>query len=129
MFLRKSGKYTIRGLSITPVWTSIVSPRGCVKDDGTSRTLILLALLFFFSSGYGFVDFESGTCADAAVKGLQAKGVQAQMAKVGIPVQRRAATVRLSHENNIILLYWTYSVKQYSAPDWCLIFLILVYHL
>ncbi|XP_050529679.1 protein alan shepard isoform X6 [Daktulosphaira vitifoliae] len=30
---------------------------------------------------YGFVDFESGTCADAAVKGLQAKGVQAQMAK------------------------------------------------
>lgn len=49
MFLRKSGKYAIRGLSITPVWTSIASPRGCcVKDDGTSRTLILLALLFFF---------------------------------------------------------------------------------
>lgn len=47
--------------------------------------------------GYGFVDFESGSCADAAVKGLQAKGVQAQMAKVGIPVQRRAATVRLLH--------------------------------
>ncbi|KAF0768544.1 protein alan shepard isoform X7, partial [Aphis craccivora] len=42
---------------------------------------------------YGFVDFESGSCADAAVKGLQAKGVQAQMAKVGIPVQRRAATI------------------------------------
>ncbi|XP_073970734.1 RNA binding motif single stranded interacting protein alan shepard isoform X29 [Rhodnius prolixus] len=31
--------------------------------------------------GYGFVDFESGECAEAAVKALQAKGVQAQMAK------------------------------------------------
>ncbi|CAK1551050.1 unnamed protein product [Leptosia nina] len=31
--------------------------------------------------GYGFVDFESISSAEAAVKGLQAKGVQAQMAK------------------------------------------------
>ncbi|CAH2048614.1 unnamed protein product, partial [Iphiclides podalirius] len=31
--------------------------------------------------GYGFVDFESIASAEAAVKGLQAKGVQAQMAK------------------------------------------------
>lgn len=33
--------------------------------------------------GYGFVDFETIASAEAAVKGLQAKGVQAQMAKVG----------------------------------------------
>lgn len=59
--------------------------------------LTLILLLYFFFLGYGFVDFESGSFADAAVKGLQAKGVQAQMAKVGIPVQRRAATVRLLH--------------------------------
>ncbi|XP_072157164.1 RNA-binding motif, single-stranded-interacting protein 1 isoform X3 [Bemisia tabaci] len=31
--------------------------------------------------GYGFVDFESKSCAEAAVKALQAKGIQAQMAK------------------------------------------------
>ncbi|XP_055701987.1 protein alan shepard isoform X5 [Phlebotomus papatasi] len=31
--------------------------------------------------GYGFVDFESPACAEGAVKGLQAKGIQAQMAK------------------------------------------------
>lgn len=63
--------------------------------------------------GYGFVDFESGSFADAAVKGLQAKGVQAQMAKVGIPVQRRAATVRLLHEY-IKYCYYCITVKQYS---------------
>ncbi|XP_050439956.1 protein alan shepard isoform X3 [Adelges cooleyi] len=52
---------------------------------------------------YGFVDFESGTCADAAVKGLQAKGVQAQMAKVGIPVQRRAATQQEQDPTNLYI--------------------------
>ncbi|XP_013145157.1 PREDICTED: protein alan shepard isoform X3 [Papilio polytes] len=39
--------------------------------------------------GYGFVDFETIASAEAAVKGLQAKGVQAQMAKVGIWFLRR----------------------------------------
>jgi RNA recognition motif-containing protein len=52
---------------------------------------------------YGFVDFESGSCADAAVKGLQAKGVQAQMAKVGIPVQRRAATQQEQDPTNLYI--------------------------
>lgn len=33
--------------------------------------------------GYGFVDFESPYAAEAAVKALQAQGIQAQMAKVG----------------------------------------------
>lgn len=61
------------------------------------KYILIIRLTHSFAAGYGFVDFESGTCADAAVKGLQAKGVQAQMAKVGIPVQRRAATVRLLH--------------------------------
>ncbi|XP_025409111.1 protein alan shepard isoform X1 [Sipha flava] len=52
---------------------------------------------------YGFVDFESGSFADAAVKGLQAKGVQAQMAKVGIPVQRRAATQQEQDPTNLYI--------------------------
>lgn len=46
-------------------------------------------------TGYGFVDFESPACAEGAVKGLQAKGIQAQMAKVGIWVLHRPAVVRL----------------------------------
>ena len=32
--------------------------------------------------GYGFVDFESTDAAEMAVKALQARGIQAQMAKV-----------------------------------------------
>lgn len=43
----------------------------------TNPTVILLSFL-----GYGFVDFESPFAAEAAVKALQAQGIQAQMAKV-----------------------------------------------
>lgn len=47
-----------------------------------------------FIAGYGFVDFENDVCAENAVKGLQAKGIQAQMAKVGISsIIRRTANV------------------------------------
>lgn len=60
---------------------------------------------FFFLcaliSGYGFVDFESPACAEGAVKGLLSKGIQAQMAKVGIWVLHRPAIVRfLLHASN-----------------------------
>ncbi|XP_030750507.1 protein alan shepard isoform X2 [Sitophilus oryzae] len=34
--------------------------------------------------GYGFVDFDNPTAAEGAVKGLTARNIQAQMAKVGI---------------------------------------------
>ncbi|XP_063974335.1 protein alan shepard isoform X2 [Diachasmimorpha longicaudata] len=43
---------------------------------------------------YGFVDFESPVAAEGAVKALVAKGIQAQMAKVGIWLHRRLASVR-----------------------------------
>jgi hypothetical protein len=33
-------------------------------------------------TGYGFVDFETAPAAEAAVKALQAMGMQAQMARV-----------------------------------------------
>jgi hypothetical protein len=45
-------------------------------------------------AGYGFVDFETPASAESAVKALQAKGVQAQMAKVGISLLRRLPSVR-----------------------------------
>lgn len=47
-------------------------------------------------TGYGFVDFESPAAAEGAVKALQAKGIQAQMAKVGIWFLRRPSTVRFA---------------------------------
>ena len=37
-----------------------------------------------FVTGYGFVDFESTDAAELAVKALQSRGIQAQMAKVNL---------------------------------------------
>lgn len=59
----------------------------------SGRRYILWRTRFVFA-GYGFVDFETIASAEAAVKGLQAKGVQAQMAKVGIWFLRRLNRVR-----------------------------------
>ncbi|XP_034241833.1 protein alan shepard isoform X4 [Thrips palmi] len=53
--------------------------------------------------GYGFVDFESSQCAEAAVKALQAKGIQAQMAKVGITLPRRPASQQEQDPTNLYI--------------------------
>ncbi|XP_039296583.1 protein alan shepard isoform X2 [Nilaparvata lugens] len=53
---------------------------------------------------YGFVDFESGACAEQAVKSLVAKGVQAQMAKVGI-TQTRGIYTHSQQEQDPTNLY------------------------
>lgn len=60
------------------------------------RGFCLFSIFFFwyFFSGYGFVDFESPAYAENAVKSLQAKGIKAQMAKVGVWVLLRPAIVR-----------------------------------
>lgn len=47
-----------------------------------------------FNSGYGFVDFELPSSAEGAVEALQKKGIQAQMAKVGIRRLPRSTAVR-----------------------------------
>jgi hypothetical protein len=66
-------------------------------------TLHLLLMTFIcvvdFVAGYGFVDFETPASAESAVKALQAKGVQAQMAKVGISLLRRLPSVRCMMRN------------------------------
>ena len=62
---------------------------------GTEYILDLRIFVFSLILGYGFVDFESAACAEGAVKGLQLKGIQAQMAKVGIWMLHRPAIVRL----------------------------------
>ncbi|CAO1388254.1 unnamed protein product [Diamesa hyperborea] len=53
--------------------------------------------------GYGFVDFESPSCAEGAVKGLISKGIQAQMAKVGIWVLHRPAIQQEQDPTNLYL--------------------------
>lgn len=53
--------------------------------------------------GYGFVDFESGDCAENAVKALQGKGVQAQMAKVGITLLRSPTTQQEQDPTNLYI--------------------------
>ncbi|XP_067644748.1 protein alan shepard isoform X3 [Eurosta solidaginis] len=53
--------------------------------------------------GYGFVDFELPAYAEGAVKGLQAKGVQAQMAKVGIWVLHRPAIQQEQDPTNLYI--------------------------
>jgi RNA recognition motif-containing protein len=65
-----------------------------------------------FLLGYGFVDFESPVAAEAAVKALQAKGIQAQMAKVGISLVHRRQSVRL-HAVGVYNIH-TYDVVKYT---------------
>ncbi|XP_070070976.1 protein alan shepard isoform X11 [Drosophila takahashii] len=52
---------------------------------------------------YGFVDFEQPAFAECAVKGLQGKGVQAQMAKVGIWVLHRPAIQQEQDPTNLYI--------------------------
>ncbi|XP_043282903.1 protein alan shepard isoform X3 [Venturia canescens] len=53
--------------------------------------------------GYGFVDFESPVAAEGAVKALVAKGIQAQMAKVGIWLHRRLASQQEQDPTNLYI--------------------------
>ncbi|XP_065359120.1 protein alan shepard-like isoform X2 [Calliphora vicina] len=53
--------------------------------------------------GYGFVDFESPAYADNAVKSLQAKGIKAQMAKVGVWVLLRPAIQQEQDPTNLYI--------------------------
>ncbi|CAB3361765.1 Hypothetical predicted protein, partial [Cloeon dipterum] len=52
---------------------------------------------------YGFVDFESPVAAETAVKSLQAKGIQAQMAKVGISLVHRRQSQQEQDPTNLYI--------------------------
>lgn len=67
-----------------------------------------LRIFFYHFLGYGFVDFESPAYADNAVKSLQAKGIKAQMAKVGVWVLLRPAIVRFSLFSIFLIFYFLY---------------------
>uniref|UniRef100_A0A182Q4J4 RRM domain-containing protein n=1 Tax=Anopheles farauti TaxID=69004 RepID=A0A182Q4J4_9DIPT len=90
--LSKTNLY-IRGLQQGTTDKDLVNM--CAQYGNIISTKAILDKTTNKCKGYGFVDFESPSCAEGAVKGLQAKGIQAQMAKVGIWVLHRPAIVRL----------------------------------
>ncbi|XP_037933836.1 protein alan shepard-like isoform X1 [Teleopsis dalmanni] len=90
--LSKTNLY-IRGLQQGTTDKDLVSM--CAQYGTIISTKAILDKTTNKCKGYGFVDFELPAYAEGAVKGLQAKGVQAQMAKVGIWVLHRPAIVRL----------------------------------
>lgn len=69
----------IRGLNQNTTDKDLVSM--CQQYGNIISTKAILDKNTNKCKGYGFVDFETMSSAEAAVKGLQAKGVQAQMAK------------------------------------------------
>ncbi|XP_052127284.1 protein alan shepard isoform X4 [Frankliniella occidentalis] len=66
---------------------------------------------------YGFVDFESSQCAEAAVKALQAKGIQAQMAKVGITLPRRPASQQEQDPTNLYIANLPLNYKENDVEN------------
>uniref|UniRef100_A0A1B6K8X2 Protein alan shepard n=2 Tax=Graphocephala atropunctata TaxID=36148 RepID=A0A1B6K8X2_9HEMI len=76
--LSKTNLY-IRGLTQNTTDKDLVNM--CIPFGQIISTKAILDKNTNKCRGYGFVDFESNMCAEAAVKALQAKGIQAQMAK------------------------------------------------
>ncbi|XP_015524127.1 protein alan shepard isoform X10 [Neodiprion lecontei] len=89
--LSKTNLY-IRGLNQNTTDKDLVNM--CAQYGTITSTKAILDKNTNKCKGYGFVDFESPLAADNAVKALMAKGIQAQMAKVGIWLLRRLASVR-----------------------------------
>ncbi|KAJ9586678.1 hypothetical protein L9F63_019716, partial [Diploptera punctata] len=68
-------------------------------------------------NGYGFVDFESPTSAESAVKALQAKGIQAQMAKVGISLPHRLPSQQEQDPTNLYIANLPLNFKENDVDN------------
>ncbi|XP_024226764.1 protein alan shepard isoform X9 [Bombus impatiens] len=89
--LSKTNLY-IRGLNQNTTDKDLVNM--CSQYGTITSTKAILDKNTNKCKGYGFVDFESPVAAEGAVKALVAKGIQAQMAKVGIWLLPRLPSVR-----------------------------------
>ncbi|XP_033221532.1 protein alan shepard isoform X2 [Belonocnema kinseyi] len=89
--LSKTNLY-IRGLNQNTTDKDLVNM--CSQYGTITSTKAILDKNTNKCKGYGFVDFETPSAAEGAVKALVSKGIQAQMAKVGIWLLRRLASVR-----------------------------------
>ncbi|XP_075237585.1 RNA binding motif single stranded interacting protein alan shepard isoform X2 [Lycorma delicatula] len=98
--LSKTNLY-IRGLTQNTTDKDLVNM--CAQYGTITSTKAILDKNTNKCKGYGFVDFESGVCAETAVKALIAKGIQAQMAKVGITVPRSHAIQQEQDPTNLYI--------------------------
>ncbi|XP_054287136.1 protein alan shepard isoform X3 [Macrosteles quadrilineatus] len=98
--LSKTNLY-IRGLTQNTTDKDLVNM--CLPFGQIISTKAILDKTTNKCRGYGFVDFESHVCAEAAVKALQAKGIQAQMAKVGITQPRASAPQQEQDPTNLYI--------------------------
>uniref|UniRef100_A0A1B6DA74 Protein alan shepard n=1 Tax=Clastoptera arizonana TaxID=38151 RepID=A0A1B6DA74_9HEMI len=98
--LSKTNLY-IRGLTQNTTDTDLVNM--CLPFGQIISTKAILDKTTNKCRGYGFVDFESNACAENAVKALQAKGIQAQMAKVGITQLRSPASQQEQDPTNLYI--------------------------
>ncbi|KOX68666.1 Protein alan shepard [Melipona quadrifasciata] len=97
--LSKTNLY-IRGLNQNTTDKDLVNM--CSQYGTITSTKAILDKNTNKCKGYGFVDFESPVAAEGAVKALVAKGIQAQMAKVGIWLLPRLPSVRWLCMQNIL---------------------------
>ncbi|KAL0268228.1 UNVERIFIED_CONTAM: hypothetical protein PYX00_010256 [Menopon gallinae] len=98
--LSKTNLY-IRGLSQNTTDKDLVSL--CSQYGNIISTKAILDKTTNKCKGYGFVDFESVQAAEGAVRALQSKGIQAQMAKVGIPLHRNAPSQQEQDPTNLYI--------------------------
>ncbi|XP_014234320.1 protein alan shepard-like isoform X4 [Trichogramma pretiosum] len=98
--LSKTNLY-IRGLNQNTTDKDLVQM--CSQYGTITSTKAILDKNTNKCKGYGFVDFESPVAAEGAVKALVAKGIQAQMAKVGIWLIRRLASQQEQDPTNLYI--------------------------
>ncbi|XP_065338515.1 RNA-binding motif, single-stranded-interacting protein 1 isoform X4 [Cloeon dipterum] len=98
--LSKTNLY-IRGLNQNTTDKDLVAM--CSQYGTITSTKAILDKNTNKCKGYGFVDFESPVAAETAVKSLQAKGIQAQMAKVGISLVHRRQSQQEQDPTNLYI--------------------------
>ncbi|ETN65124.1 single-stranded DNA-binding protein mssp-1 [Anopheles darlingi] len=112
--LSKTNLY-IRGLQQGTTDKDLVNM--CAQYGNIISTKAILDKTTNKCKGYGFVDFESPSCAEGAVKGLQAKGIQAQMAKVGIWVLHRPAIQQEQDPTNLYIANLPLNYKETDVEN------------
>lgn len=107
--LSKTNLY-IRGLQQCTTDKDLVNM--CQQYGNITSTKAILDKQTNKCKGYGFVDFETPACAEGAVKGLQSKGIQAQMAKVGIWMLHRPTVQQEQDPTNLYIANLPPSFKE-----------------
>ncbi|XP_044729042.1 protein alan shepard isoform X3 [Chrysoperla carnea] len=112
--LSKTNLY-IRGLTQNTTDKDLVNM--CSQFGNIISTKAILDKNTNKCKGYGFVDFESPASAEGAVKALQAKGIQAQMAKVGIWWLHRSTAQQEQDPTNLYIANLPLNFKENDVDN------------